>query len=454
MGTFLSVFLLISATAEHITKRNINTISENKIQCNDASCNIDCLEDRSCTSYFTDDHTKPYEIHCPSQQTCKQCNINCFGESSCRNTLIYTYNCSSINIIATKSYSLYTTTIISDIGSTDYDYSGYLSISNNASYLTSSTQSSNIISHLTINNQNIANISINCFGNNTYSNNECNHISINQNIHSTDISLHCHQHTNCSFSQIQCPVDSVQDSKEDMRYHANCNLTCDSMSDCRNMEIKAEHGIPADFWIECDMNNNYICNGTDIYCGKTYESKCIMRYNSTNNEWYCNDINDGKSCINTTWVYNIHHPILKITTFWTHTYYGIPMTIIAGIVIICLFIIFIKLIRQKAKDKANEMLRYEVEDAMELEEQNVIKIWFKSLIAKIMGNSYVLANEDDIDYDDETIRRRIEMENLEKMTKVEPHDSDDDLDLDGIVTGANNQTFAYSYGHTYAMHDL
>ena len=193
------------------------------------------------------------------------------------------------------------------------------------------------------------------------------------------------------------------------------------------------------FWIDCDQRSNVSCNGSVIHCGQSYESQCVMEYNS--NQWFC----EGQSCVTKNG--------LKITSFWTQTYYGIPMTIVAGIVVLCLFGMIAQIIRRKAKEKATDMLRYEVEDAMELEQSNVMKQWFKSVLTKVMGNAYNIVASDEL-YDDEVRERRMELANLQKMTKTEVYDSDDDLDLDGIVTGNASQTMRHSYGHTFASHDL
>ena len=79
----------------------------------------------------------------------------------------------------------------------------------------------------------------------------------------------------------------------------------------------------------------------------------------------------------------------------------------------------------------------------------------RGVVKKVMGNKYGVVADDEYD-DEEDYQRKVELENLEKMTKSqEDHDSDDDLDLDGIETGrTDNETIGYSYGHTFAVHDL
>ena len=446
------VLLYSRVLSEIIDINTTNTNHGQNIQCTEPSCVINCNADNSCTSSFIDQSTTT--IHCPSIGECEECTIHCKGKYSCYKSNISLHNCTKVNIYAYDSYSLSKAIINTDKGSTEYDYTGYLSISNFPPSGAQQVQN-HTMSELTIENLNIANITINCHAA-TLSYKECDHIKMNNNMHSTDITLNCHENTDCSFSEIYCPVDTVK-HEQDNTYHSNCNLTCKTDTKCNDISIYAQHGIPADFWFDCDADDPYSCQGSTVYCGKQYTNKCDMTYSNESSSWFCDDVDDGLSCVDTEWVDDIYkQQTIKAEDFWINTSYGIPMTILAGAVILCLIFMVTKILRQRAKERARGMMRYEIEDAKEADEQNKVKRFMRGIVTKVMGNKYGVVADDEYDEDEEDYQRRVELENLEKMTKSqEDHDSDDDLELEAIEGGrTDNETFGYSYGHTFAVHDL
>ena len=459
----LSLFSSHNVLSEQIIeKEEPNTISHQNIQCNneDPSCSIECIGDHSCTSYHIDKSQS--NIHCPSTDKCELCHITCHGAYSCYNSIINLHNCTEVKIWAHDSYSLANTTIITDSGS-KVEYTGNLTIFSKPS-AGDNEDTEYILSNLTINNGNIANVTIHCYSSTPDINHECDNLKLINNYNATDIALFCHDNTDCSSSMIECPVDTAQHKVNDS-YHSKCKLFCLSTAQCQNISVYAQHGMPDDFWFDC-MGNDTQCTNSSIYCGKQYANRCDMKYDPSIQEqpgpfsptpWYCDDIDDGQSCVNTSWVDEIRKANIKIKPedFWVNTGYGIPMTVFAGVIVLCLLFVITKILRQRAKDRARGMMRYEIEDAQEADEQNKIKQFMRGIMRKIVGNKYGMVADDEYD-DEEDYQRKVELENLEKMTKShEDHDSDDDLDLDGIETGRNdNETIGYSYGHTFAVHDL
>eukprot|EP01083_Nonionella_stella_P006747 19526_1 len=436
--------LLVCVTPQSIVRNVASTIGNNEVKCTDtSSCNITCITDHSCASHNT---ITPFEIHCPPTSACNQCTIHCYGEHSCQNAFIYVYRCASIHITATKSYSLYGATIIT---STDDTYIGHLFISNNASHMsTDNTMKTNIMSHLNIKNEYIANVSIDCYGDSVHSMHECTYLSIAKNIHSTHVSLHCHDNTDCSASELYCPMSNVYHKNN--RYESPCDLHCDESSICRNISIYTQHGIPADLWLDCDDNSNVSCIDSVVFCGNQYESQCEMRYKEARNEWFCDDMNAAQSCVDLDGVYQIR--TVTTSSFWTDTHYAIPMAIFVGVVVLFLIAIIARTIEQKIRERDHEMrLPYEVQDARDLEQQDVVKLCCNRVFGRLWANPYGAVPNDDLD----AAQQRLELQNLKRMTRSDMHDSDDDLQLDGMMhTGQNsNDTSAYN-AHTVALQDL
>ena len=391
MAATQSLLMFVVVSAETINKYETRSMNDSQIKCEGPSCSINCIGDKSCTSSYSLDAFVPFELHCSSQSTCTECNINCFGKYSCYATYIYVYKCANVNIIGTKSFALHEVTVVNDPILENEQYSASLHISNNATYLSAdSNMKSNIMSYLTINNQNMANIQIDCFGNLNYSKNECNDLWINNNIHSTNISLHCHEDTDCS-----------------------------------HLSLLANNGILAQFLFECDANSD--CTEATIDCGKEYQSQCDVLTGSDTKQ-YCN-------CI-----HKMQPDETETSAFWTGTNYGIPMTILCGLLILCLIVVIIKMLRGQLKDKDySNMMRYEVEDAKELEQRNKLKMWIKTKFSK-HPYGQLTQNEDEID--DPVIRRRVELEKLSALTRSEQIDSDDEVEkiMDGLG-GTGSETF-------------
>ena len=214
MSSISVIILLYShVLSETIDINTTNTIQSQNIQCQEPSCVINCNADKSCTSSFSNQSTTSTSIHCPSMGECEECTIHCKGKYSCYNSNISLHNCTKVNIYAYDSYSLSKAIIKTDEGSTDYDYTGYLSITN---FVPSPSQQAQnyTMSQLTIENLNIANITINCYGSATTSYKECDHIKMNNNMHSTDITLNCLKIQTAAFQKyivqlIQCSMNKI-----------------------------------------------------------------------------------------------------------------------------------------------------------------------------------------------------------------------------------------------------
>ena len=165
--------------------------------------------------------------------------------------------------------------------------------------------------------------------------------------------------------------------EQDNTYHTNCNLTCKTDTKCNDISIYAQHGIPADFWFDCDDNDPLSCTGSTVYCGKQYQNKCDMIYGDTehNESWFCVDADDGLSCVDTEWVDEIYKQTIKAEDFWINTSYGIPMTILAGAVILCLIFVVTTILRQRAKARARGMMSMRLKMQRKLMNRIRLKIY-------------------------------------------------------------------------------